>query len=264
MPPFAVQLRRNLLGGRGGSESNRRMHWHLLVSRLAYELQNHGCPQWQSALHQIEIDLSRHQTGPVQHRFPCGGKHAVRLLQLHCALDASNAYTQGHLYLAHAVLVPPAESGPLDMAAALRSYTLLVQTMSHYGPGGDNVRVHEMEKHLGPHTFLVASMRRNRDVAEVLLNQRLLFLGFSQVTTPEANGTCVPGVLDYLTRYGRAGAVHLACAYVRLRVKSVPFHNSREDPERTQWVCSVLIPETKLGIAQLGAVLALAATVESS
>lgn len=270
MPPFTMQLRRNLVvdcanqRDAAATESKRSMHWHLAVQHLGREVnpQSTGCPHWEQARRQIAIDLARHQQGPPQHRFDGDGADVLRLLQLHAVVDGRNPYVQGNLYLAKAVLEAEASRG---MASAVRSYTLLVNAISHYGPGADNVRVAEMEAHLGRHTFVARALRMNRDVAEVLINQRLLFLGFSQVTQPDATPTCVAAVLDYLVRYGRPGAITLGAAFVRLRSRSMPFHDDAADPDRTQWVCRILVPgshpgDALLGIQQVAAMLALAAT----
>ncbi len=264
MPPFTLHLRRNLVVAganrreAAATESKRSLHWHLAVRHLARDAH---CPHWEQARRQIAIDLQRHQQGPVQHRFAGNGARLLRLLRLHAVVDGRNPYVQGNLYLAKAVL----EAEPESMAAALRSYTLLVNALSHFGPGADNIRVTEMEPHLGRHTFVARALRMNRDVAEVLVNQRLLFLGFSQVTQPCATSTCQAAVLDYLVRYGRAGAVTLAAAFVRLRSRSLPLHDDEADPERTQWVCRILVPGSHagdglLGVQQVAAMLALAAT----
>tara|TARA_B100000424_G_scaffold269708_1_gene267226 strand:+ start:515 stop:1321 length:807 start_codon:yes stop_codon:yes gene_type:complete len=265
MPPFTLHLRRNLVvpgatqRDAAVTESNRSMHWHLAVQHLARDAH---CPHWEQARRQIAIDLQRHQQGPVQHRFAGDGARLLRLLRLHAVVDGRNPYVQGNLYIAKAVL-----EAEQDMASTLRSYVLLVNALSHYGPGADNIRVSEMEeeKYLGRHTFLARSLRMNRDVAEVLINQRLLFLGFSQVTQPCATSTCQAAVLDYLVRYGRRGAIALASAFVRLRSRSLPFHDDAADPDRTQWVCRILIPgshpgDALLGVQQVASMLALAAT----
>lgn len=270
MPPFTLQLRRNLVVAgtnkrdAAATESKRSLHWHLAVNHLAQEANDETtrCAHWdQQARRQINIDLARHQQGPTQHRF-ANTDDVLRLLRLHAVMDGRNPYVQGNLYLAKAVLEAEASRG---MASALRSYTLLVNALSHYGPGADNVRVVEMEPHLGRHTFVAGALRMNRDVAEVLLNQRLLFLGFSQVTEPDATSTCQAAVLDFLVRYGRPGAVTLAAAFVRLRSRSLPFHDAGADPDRTQWVCRILVPgshpgDALLGVQQVAAMLALAAT----
>ncbi len=264
-----MHLRRNLVAAEASrsvaadTESKRSFDWQVAVHQRFCGHHNAQCPQWDQARRQVHIDLERHQTGPVQHRFPDGGAAVTELLRLHAAVDGCNPYTQGNLYLAKAVLEAEATHG---MAAALRSYTLLVNALSHFGPGSDNVRIVEMEPLIGKHTFVVRALRMNRDVAEVLINQRLLFLGFSQVTKPEVTSTCQAAVLDYLVRYGRPGAVALASAFVRLRSRSLPFHSEEDDKDRTQWVCRVLVPganpgDSLLGVEQVAAVLALAATV---
>lgn len=269
MPPFTVHLRRNLVMpgtnriDAAATESKRSLHWHLAVQHLGQETcrNRDRCPHWDQARRQIAIDLARHQQGPPQHRFG-DTEDVLRLLRLHAVIDGRNPYVQGNLYLAKAVLDAETSRG---MAAAVRSYTLLVNALSHYGPGADNVRVTEMEPHLGRHTFVAGALRMNRDVAEVLVNQRLLFLGFSQVTQQDATSTCQAAVLDFLVRYGRPGAVTLAAAFVRLRSRSLPFHDDAADPDRTQWVCRILVPgshpgDALLGVQQVAAMLALAAT----
>lgn len=243
------------------TESNRSMCWHLAVQNL--ELAQHvRCPHWDQAREQVNIDFRRHQQGPQQHRFKHDKSKVVQLLRMHAAVDGRNPYVQGNLYLAKVVL----DTEQTSLSAAVRSYTLLLNVVSHFGPGGDNVRVHELERYLGRHTFVVSALRMNRDVAEVLLNQRLLFLAFSQVTQPEVTDACVIAVLDFITKYGRPGAVCLAACYVRLRSRCFLFDNETRDPDRTQWVCHTLLPgsapgDALLGVEQVAAMLALASTV---
>lgn len=264
MPLFTVLLRQNLAARTSKTtESNRSMCWQLAVQNL--NASNHVrecCPQWEQARNQVNIDFERHQQGPVQHRFLKHDKHMVtRLLRLHAAVDGRNPYVQGNLYLAKIVL----DAEDSNLAAAVRSYTLLLNVVSHFGPGADNVRISELEIFLGKHTFISSALRMNRDIAEVIINQRLLFLAFSQVTEPSVTDTCVIAILDFIARYGRPGAVHLIAAYVRLRSRCFFYENEDQDPDRTQWLCRVLLPDATthnalLGVPQVGAMLALAAT----
>jgi len=242
------------------------MCWQLAVQNIAaLDHPSMVCPQWQQSRNQVNIDYERHQQGPEQHRFSHGKDTVTRLLRLHAAVDGRNPYVQGNLYLAKIVL----DAEQSSLAAAVRSYTLLLNVVSHFGPGGDNVRVHEIERSLGKHTFVAGALRKNRDVAEVIINQRLLFLAFSQVTKPDVTDVCVTAILDFITRYGRPGAVHLVASYVRLRSRCFLFEDEVSDPERTQWLCRILLPGSEannalLGIPQIGAMLALAATSVSN
>ena len=264
MPLFTVLLRQKLAAHKcKWTESNRCMCWQLAVQNL--DAVNHVqecCPQWEQSRNQVDIDFERHQQGPVQHRFVKHDKHMVtRLLRLHAAVDGRNPYVQGNLYLAKIVL----DAEQTSLAEAVRSYTLLLNVVSHFGPGGDNVRVAELEHYLGKHTWCSSTLRKNRDIAEVIINQRLLFLAFAQVTEPDVTDTCVMAILDFIARYGRSGAIHLISAYVRLRSRCFLYTSEEQDPDRTQWLCSVLLPGSTpqnalLGVPQIGAMLALAST----
>ena len=269
MPLFTILLRQNLAARKSTtSESNRCMCWQLAEQNLD-SMEHHSvrcCPQWEQSRNQVDIDFERHQQGPVQHRFLKHDKQVVtRMLRLHAAVDGRNPYVQGNLYLAKIVL----DAEQSNLAEALRSYTLLLNAVSHFGPGGDIVRVCELESLLGKHTWCCSTLRKNRDIAEVIINQRLLFLAFSQVTEPSDTDTCVIAILDFIARYGRAGAVHLVAAYVRLRSRCFMYTNEDNDPDRTQWMCCVLLPGSApsnalLGVPQIAAMLALAAASMTS